>query len=557
MTFEGELRQVFKGEIKSDKASLDAASGDASIFQIEPALVVAPKDSADLQSLVTFVSENKKHYPNLSLTARAAGTDMGGGPLTSSVVVDFMPHFQGTLNVDETHGEATVLPGTYYRDFEKQTLAKGLLLPCYTASRELNTVGGMVANNSAGEKTLTYGPTANYVKEIKVVLSDAKEHIFKPIDAKVLVTKESEQSFEGKLYRDLHKLLDDNRELIRKAKPKVSKNSAGYMLWDIWDGKTFNMTRLITGSQGTLGFVSEITFKLVKPKTHSTLLVIFLYDFETLPQLVNTVLKHNPESFESYDDHSMKLAVRFMPDFFRRLGVMGMLRLGWQFLPEMWMMATGGTPKMVLVAEFTGDSEEEVYDKARATEADLVEHEAQTHVTKADEHITKSDAEESKYWTIRRESFSLLRKHVHGKHTAPFIDDIIVAPEHLPQFLPKLTKLMKGYDIIYTIQGHIGNGNFHIIPLMDFGRPDFKKVIAELSYRVYDLVLFFGGSIAGEHNDGLIRTPYLEKMYGKEVVELFRQVKHLFDPQNIFNPGKKVGGSLAYSYEHIRHSWPR
>src|SRR3989338_8531603 len=543
MTFEGELRQVFKGEIKSDKASLEAASGDASIFQIEPALVVAPKDSADLQALVSFVTENKKHYPDLSLTARAAGTDMGGGPLTSSVVVDFMPHFQGILNVDSTREEATVLPGTYYRDFEKATLAKGLLLPCYTASRELNTVGGMVANNSAGEKTLTYGQTARYVKELKVVMSDGKDYTFEPLTLPALLEKEKQNNFEGKLYRDLHKILDDNKELIAKAKPKVSKNSAGYMLWDIWDGKTFDLTKLISGSQGTLCFVTEITFKLIKPKAHSALLIIFLDELDMLAKVVEAVLAYKPESFESYDDHTMRLAVRFMPDLLKRLGARNLISLGLKFWPEIKMIAFGGTPELVLVAEFSGDREKEVYEKAYLAERGLKEFDIRT-------HVAKDDAEEEKYRVIRRESFNLLRKHVHGKHTAPFIDDIVVAPNRLPEFLPKLNEIMKGYDITYTIAGHIGDGNFHIIPLMDFSRPDFKQVIAELSYRVYELVIQFDGSITGEHNDGLIRTPYLEKMYGKEVIELFRQVKHLFDPQNIFNPDKKVGGSLANSYEH-------
>src|SRR3990167_5847645 len=291
MTFEGELRQVFKGEIKSDKASLDAASGDASIFQIEPALVVAPKDSADLQSLVTFVSENKKHYPNLSLTARAAGTDMGGGPLTSSVVVDFMPHFQGVINVDETRKEATVLPGTYYRDFEKATLAKGLLLPCYTASRELNTVGGMVANNSAGEKTLTYGQTARYVHTLKVVLQDGIEYEFKRLTRTELEAKKSQANYEGEIYRRVEGLIHQHHDAIKSAKPIVSKNSAGYGIWNVWDETTdtFDMTQLFVGSQGTLGLISEITFNLVKPKPASRMLVLFLRPkhFAQLGKIVN------------------------------------------------------------------------------------------------------------------------------------------------------------------------------------------------------------------------------------------------------------------------------
>jgi FAD/FMN-containing dehydrogenase len=169
-------------------------------------------------------------------------------------------------------------------------------------------------------------------------------------------------------------------------------------------------------------------------------------------------------------------------------------------------------------------------------------------------HLTKSPQETQKYWTIRRESFSLLRKHVRNKHTAPFIDDIVVRPEYLPEFLPKLNKIFEQYPhLIYTIAGHAGDGNFHIIPLMNLADPAERAIIPKLSDSVYDLVLEYHGSITGEHNDGLIRTPYVEKMFGSEVTGLFEQVKHILDPQNIFNPGKKVGGNLQYALDHITH----
>jgi FAD/FMN-containing dehydrogenase len=140
---------------------------------------------------------------------------------------------------------------------------------------------------------------------------------------------------------------------------------------------------------------------------------------------------------------------------------------------------------------------------------------------------------------------------MHGTRTAPFIDDIIVRPEHLPEFLPALNKILAEYNIVYTIAGHVGDGNFHIIPLMDFTKPDTRKIIQELSEKVYDLVLAYHGSITAEHNDGLIRSPYLKQMYGAEVYEIFEEVKKAFDPLGIFNPGKKVGSDLKWSLDHM------
>ena len=170
--------------------------------------------------------------------------------------------------------------------------------------------------------------------------------------------------------------------------------------------------------------------------------------------------------------------------------------------------------------------------------------------------MTVCEEESNKYWDIRRESFSLLRKHVFGLHTAPFIDDIIVRPEFLPKFIPELNRILKQYNLTYTIAGHAGDGNFHVIPLMDFSLPDTSKIIMELGESVYNLVLKYHGSITAEHNDGIIRTPYLEKMYGKDMIKIFKEIKNIFDPGNIFNPGKKVisgdgNGDKKYMVSHI------
>jgi FAD/FMN-containing dehydrogenase len=161
-------------------------------------------------------------------------------------------------------------------------------------------------------------------------------------------------------------------------------------------------------------------------------------------------------------------------------------------------------------------------------------------------------SEADKYWRIRRESFNLLRKHVQGKRTAPFIDDVIVNPEVLPEFMPRLQKMLDEAGFVYTIAGHVGNGNFHIIPLLDMHDEKNREMIVSLADKVYDLVLSYHGSITAEHNDGIVRTPYLEKMYGPIVTGLFKQTKDVFDPKNILNPGKKVGDTKEYLKNHIR-----
>ena len=555
MEWIGELKKTLKGKVKTDSRTLKKYSKDASLFEIRPKAVVFPKSKKDLQTLVKFVASNKGKYKDLSLTMRSGGTDMTGGPLSESIVVDIRGCLDKVIKVkkEKKGGYAVVQPGVFYRHFERQTLKKGLLMPSYPASREICTVGGMVANNAGGEKTLKYGKTEDYVQEVKIILRDGKEYTVGALTPKQLEKRMKKDDLEGELYSKMYKLIKSNKKLLEDAKPDVSKNSAGYYLWNVYDGKKFNLAKVIVGSQGTLGIITEIKFKLIEPEKHSTLLIIFLKDIAKLADVVGRVLKHKPESFESYDDQTMKVALRFLPSLIKIMGAGGLVSLAWQFRREFWMAVTGGMPKLILEAEFTGKSEDEIYKKAYAAQKDLDSLGFKTRVTKGDTK-RESDQEEKKYWVVRRESFNLLRHHAQGKQTAPFIDDIVVRPEVLPEFWPELHKLLdkKEYKLLYTVAGHIGDGNFHIIPLMDLSKEKNRQIIPKLSKEVYALVNKYGGSITGEHNDGLIRGPFLKQMYGVKVYKLFEETKKIFDPKNIFNPGKKVGGNLSYAMDHLK-----
>ena len=236
------LQQTVRGEVKDDPATLATFSEDTSIFKIKPQYVVCPQDVTDVAALVHLAREHKGAF---TLTARSAGTDMSGGPLTDSVVVSFTEHFNKVVAASKN--EATTQPGVYYRDFDKETLKHGAILPSYTASRELNTVGGMVANNSAGEKSLTYGKTNRYVKKLKVVLGDGNEYELRKLNLDELLAKKAQDNFEGHLYREMEHIVKDNIDLIEHEAPIVSKNSAGYYLWDVWDrgADTFDLTQVM------------------------------------------------------------------------------------------------------------------------------------------------------------------------------------------------------------------------------------------------------------------------------------------------------------------------
>ena len=542
------LKSVVRGGVSDDAVALKGASRDTSLFERVPELIVYPQDAADVSRIVKEVARARSAGADIALAGRAAGTDMTGGPLTDGIVVSFTTHMNhmGEVNVGRTtsyiEGFAVTEPGVYYRDFEKATLEKGLVLPSYPASREIAAMGGIVANNSGGERTLKYGQTEKYVEELDVVLSDGSQATFKALAPPELAKKKKLKTLEGDIYRKMDALLTENASLIEMHKPKVSKNSAGYALWSVRDRVTgdFNLAKLICGSQGTLALWTKAKLALVKPKEHRAMLVIFLYDLDILPEIVKRILPENPESFESYDNHTFELAVKFLPEMLMQMGFVKAARLGIDFIAEAAMVATGGVPKMILMAEFAEDTIEAADATAMAAKEALDGLHVQV-------KIEKNEKESEKYWIVRRESFSLLRKNLHGMYAAPFIDDFVVPPASYSEFLPKLNALLDEYKshFIYTIAGHIGNGNFHIIPLMDLSKEENRQIILELAPKVYELVINEGGTTTGEHNDGIIRTPYLPMLFGAEMVALFAETKEIFDPLNIFNPGKKVGGTFA------------
>lgn len=536
----------FDGDIDDSSETLDLFSHDASLFEIKPKLVVAPKTSADVRTLVKTVNKFKSNQTDLSITARSAGTDMSGAAINDSIIADFNKYFT-ELHVVNAH-EAHVQPGVFYRDFEKETLKRDAILPPYPASRELCTVGGMVNNNSGGEKSLEFGKTEKFIKELKVVLADGNEYTMKPLSKPELDKKMAQDDFEGRLYKKLFKLIDENYEQIKAAKPNVTKNSTGYNLWNVWDKKSevFDITQLIVGAQGTLGLTTDIKFKLVKAPKHSGTLVIFLRKIDDLGELINKVMEHKPATFEGFDNYTLMLSFKLFFYFRKTLGWGGMLKLAVQLIPDAFKLFRG-IPKMVLLAEFNGDTPEEVASKVHRLHLDM---KIYGHDALFEEDETEAKAR--KFWIMRRESFQLLRKKVKDKHTAPYIDDLVVNPEHLPEFLPKLRKILNKYKLLATIAGHMGDGNFHVIPLMKLEDPKERAKLEPSMKEVNELILSYKGSLSGEHNDGLVRGPWLEEMYGKKIVKLFDEAKDIFDPDNIFNPHKKTKASWEYSMRHVR-----
>jgi len=379
----------FSGDLDDTAEALEFYSHDASMFELVPKLVIKPKNTKDVETAVRLVNEQKATHPDLSLTARSAGTDMSGAAINDSIIVDFNKYFREVISVQ---GDIAVTqPGVFFRDFDVAT--GDYLLPSYPASRDLASVGGMINNNSGGEKSLEFGKTELYVPELKFVFADGVERVVKPLTKAELDVKMAQPDFEGKVYKELFELIDGNYDLIKAAKPNVSKNSTGYNLWNVWNRETgiFDMTQMIIGAQGTLGFVTEGTFKLVPRPKHSGLLVLFMRDIDGLGELITTVLKHKPATFESFDDQTLLLVMKFMPSFIKMLGPIKFIHFLFTLIPD-GLQLLRGFPKLVLMVEFNGDTEEEVRAKIRALHKELAQFKARYEINGFEEDPTEGSS---------------------------------------------------------------------------------------------------------------------------------------------------------------------
>ena len=550
MDIQSALREIFKGDLDTTPETLAFYSHDASLFELRPEIVAFPKDADDVKATVQYVLANKAANPKLSITPRAAGTDMSGGAINESIILDTSRHMKEIRQI--TPEMAHVQPGRLYRELDIETRKVGSILPSYPASRNLAAVGGMVSNNAGGELGIRYGKTQKYVNEISVVLGDGNEYVVKPLNKSELDAKLAQNDYEGELYRRTLELIEQHYDEIQAARPRVVKDSTGYRLWDVWNRETgvFDLTQLFIGAQGTLGIITDIKFKLVPdPMKYVGTLAIYVRNTENLGNITQKIMSYNPFAAELFDDKTLMLGFKFIFAFLSRMSFWEWAVMCIRLIPNGIAMLKA-FPKLVLLIEFDGKDQAEVNRKVHEARLGLKEF---TNITFMEEANTFAKAD--KFWKMRQESFNLLRQKVKDKHTAPYIDDFIVPLDKMEELLPKIEAIINKYKLQGTIAGHLGDGNFHVIPLMKIEDPAERAKIEPSMKEVYDVVLGLGGSLSGEHNDGMVRGPWLEQMYGPTMVGYMREIKQLYDPQNIFNPKKKTDANWEFSFSKIRQSF--
>ncbi|MEX0917596.1 MAG: FAD-binding oxidoreductase [Candidatus Paceibacterota bacterium] len=533
----------FSGTIATDTETLTEFSTDESIFKIMPQIVLRPKTAKDIETVVSVLGAETKRFPSISLTPRAAGTGLSGGSLTDSVVIDVCEYLADIGKPKISGDTATIIcePGAMWRDVEAALAEHGFYIPAYPASKDFCTIGGSVANNAAGPDSLRYGHVAEWVDSVDVVLSDGNTYTIQPLTYKAFTKLIKEDHEHARIAREVFTLIEENETAIKRAHPKTAKNTAGYALWDVLDGLsvkefkrgvgTFDLTRLISGSQGTLGIVTSVTMRAIPLGTNTQLIAVPVFDLVKAGTVVQEALKFNPLNIEVFDDLTFDLALK-NPQFFRkRLSGTAYYKSLFSMYATYHVRYRGKTPMFTLLVTL----DDATLSKSRL---ETILAALKKHAPGARHIVNESEVE--MLWQLRRASYPLSKLEDPTKRPAPFLEDMVVPPQHLAPFFTNIKRLLKKYNVVAAVHGHGGNGHFHFYPLLDFTRRSTPALIEKMADEFFALALKYDGSICGEHNDGIIRTPYLTQMFSKTILNLFVELEHIFDPDDIFNPGKKV-----------------
>jgi len=537
-TFYDRLRASVTGELSTDKATREFFATDGSVFTVMPEAIFYPQNEADVAEVTRLVAQEAAAGTTHSITARGKGTDQGGGALGPGIMMAFPAHMNHYLNY--TKDTVTIQPGMIYKDLQHLLHSHGRFMPPYPASIDFATIGGAIANNSAGEKTIKYGSTRDYVESLRVVLANGDVIQTRRLSAKELRAKQMQTDYEGHLYRNVDYLIEENWDAIAEAFPKVSKNSAGYDLWHVKgrDG-SFDLGQLIVGSQGTLGIVTEITLRHEPYISRNHLIVGYFETIERAAQAIEAVMPLGPSALEVVDKNLLQFLKEHDPAQIEGL------------LPEQM-------PGIVLLVQFDDASQRAQVQKTKKT-LKAFEHSAY------DMRVATDPAEQTKLWKIRRGAAAIIWKFKGAKKALPIIEDGVVPLEQMPVFLERVYKLFEKYNLDIAVWGHAGNANFHLQPFMNLASASDRKKVFELMNDFYRMVIDLGGSTCGEHNDGRLRAPYLKRLYGDVLYGVFEDLKKIFDPLSILNPGVKIGVKLQdlpgqlrkeYSMKHLADNLP-
>lgn len=532
------LENLLSGELFSDNLHKIIYATDASVYRKLPLAVVYPKTKEDLKILIRFATEN-----NITLIPRAAGTSLAGQCVGDGLVVDISKHFTKILAFDEHKKTVTIQPGIIRDELNNYLKPFGLFFSPNTSTSNRCMLGGMVGNNSSGTTSIKYGVTRDKVIELKTILSDGSEVTFNELSTSDFKLKRQGNSLESKIYNIIYNELSnpENQQEIIKEFPKknIHRRNNGYAIDDLlnyegFGGKnqTINLSKLLTGSEGTLAFTTEITIKLDDlPPPKNIMVAAHFSNIKESMDAVVIAMKHNLFTCELMDKTILDCTKNNREQLKNR------------FFVE-------GEPKAILMLEICTNSNE----KSNKLANELIQDLKNLNLGYAFPKLMNSDID--KAVNLRKAGLGLLGNIVGDHKSVPCIEDTAVEVKDLPNYISDFTKIMEEYNQEAVYYAHAGAGELHLRPILNLKKKEDVILFREITARTAKLVKSYGGSFSGEHGDGIVRAEFIPEMIGEKNYELIKRIKHTFDPNNIFNKGKIIDpfpmdDSLRYEVDRI------
>ncbi len=500
-----DLRGLVQGEVRCDDVFVQMYASDASIFEIEPAAVVRPLNRNEVVACLQYAAEN-----NLPVHPRGAGTGVAGGCLGRGIVLDFSHSMRRVIKMDET--TARVQPGVVHAQLNRQLASIGRVFGPDPASSQVTTMGSVLASNRGGSHFLRYGAARDRVKSVQVVLSDGQsvelsQHVPPDIPQGAVSAKR-----EYHLAKQVAELVSRHDETIRAHTPKSLVNSSGYLLNDVVRDGTVNLAKLIVGSEGTLGVITEATIETDPIPKHRGVALLHFDRLEKAAKSVTELRKYDLAALDLLDRRLLSLARDYDPKYRKILP------------PE---------SEAVLLVEVDGDSLDSIRDQLKKITHQM----CRRRRVAFDSTIALNSEDIDLYEQLPLRVLSTLYRLMSSQRPLPFVEDIAVPPDRLAEFLVTSQNVLKKHETTASLFAHAGHGQLHLRPFLDLANPDDVKKMQRIATDLYEEVVNVGGTISGEHGNGLSRSWYVRRQF-PELYAVFREVKRLFDPAGILNPGK-------------------
>ena len=508
-----DLRKRVAGEVRFDPMTKVLYSTDASIYEIEPLGVVIPRTTDDALATVEVCGRH-----GVPILPRGAGTALAGQAVGRAVILDMSKHLNRVLEVNPEERWARIQPGVVLDELNEQLRPHDLWFAPDLSPSNRATLGGMMGNNASGAHSIVYGRTVEHILEMQAVLPDGDLIGARPVSPAELTRLLASATREGDIYRTLHRLVSTHREEILARYPKILRRTGGYALDEFVNGRPFNLSRILVGSEGTLATTLEAKISLEpRPKPTETALVVVHYRsmLEAL-QSIGEILPTRPCAIELVDKYILDLTRKSL-DYARQ------------------MTFVQGDPGALLFVEYFGETREELTDKLDRLQTHLTAQGIGTAFTRA---VTPE--EQQRIWKVRKAGMALLLGMLGDKKPIAGIEDTAVAPERLADYIARLDDIVRSHGAEAAYYGHASVGCLHIRPIIDLKQEPEVEKLRSIAEQVSDLVLEFGGAMSAEHGDGLARSCWNEKLFGPTLYQAFRELKAAFDPRSIMNPGKIV-----------------